>query len=154
MKGKYEMMNMFKDPIWEMMDLLSNPFERKLSDNGLRSVLRRPHNLVNIKDENGKIVQQRLEIVTTPFKKEDVQVKVTADTLFIKCGGENIKAGENEEYAYRGISQQSYQVSLSLTPGVDWRNIKAENKDGILKITIPLVTEDQKNPEEIDVAID
>lgn len=142
-----------QDPLWEMMDFFTNPFERKINNSGLKSAISRPHNLVNIKDANGKVIGQRLAVVTTPFKKEDVKVKIIDNMLSVECGSENIKDDESEEVIYRGISSQAYTFKLKLAPSVDKSKITAENKDGILKIDLPLLDIEKKDePIEIDIA--
>lgn len=151
------MIDLFRDPVWELMDIaFPAPFfgERKLSDTGFKNCIRRPHNLVNVKDEDGKVIAQRLEVVTTPFKKEDVKVTLTDNTLSVKCGAENIEDNENEEVMYRGISSQSYSFALKISPSVDQSKITAENKDGILKINMPIIMKEEKKPEEIEIKID
>ena len=148
------MLDIYKDPIWEMMDWFNRPFgERKISDNGLKSVIKRPHNLVNLKDPDGNVVAQQLAVVTTPFKKEDVKVTVLDNILSVQCGAENLKDEEYEDVLYRGISSQTYTFQLKLAPSVDQKAITAENKDGILKINLPLKTVQPKKPEEIEIKI-
>ena len=83
-----------------MMDFFANPFERKICNKGLSNI-HKPHNLTNVKDEAGKIVAQKLTVVTTPFKKDDVKVKIVDDVLTVTCGTENVKDEENEEVIYR-----------------------------------------------------
>lgn len=139
-------------PLWEMMDLFNSPFERRIENHGLRNI-KRPHNLVNVKDENGNIIAQKLSVVTTPFKKEDVTAQVVGDTLVVKCGSENVKDAENEEVIFRGISAQSYEFSLKLSKTVDKNRISGENIDGVLTITLPLIREEEKIPDAIDIAI-
>lgn len=138
------MTDLIVSPIWELMDALARPFDdkRSIMNYGLKSVIKRPHNLINVKDADGKIVGQRLEMVTTPFKKEDVKITVKDNILTVKCGTENIKDEENEDVVYRGISAQSHTFSLSLAPTIDQSLITAENKDGILKINLPFVAKD------------
>ena len=139
-------------PLWEMMDMFNNPFERKIENHGLRNI-KRPHNLVNVKDESGKVVAQKLSVVTTPFKKEDVTAQVVGDTLVVKCGSENIKDQENEDVIFRGISSQSYQFELKLGKMVDKEHITGENVDGVLTIVLPLLKEEEKKQDVIDVKI-
>lgn len=146
------MINVYKDPVWEFLDFFSNPFEHKIQNNGLRNV-KRPHNLSNVKDENGNIVSQKLTVVTTPFKKEDVKVTVLDNMLSVTCGAENKYDESNEDVIYRGISSQSYSFALQLSPIVDKKSITAENKDGMLTINLPVKKEKEKKPEEIEVKI-
>lgn len=130
--------------LWDLMDAFMRPFDEKrdIATYGLKSVIKRPHNLVNVKDKDGNIVGQRLEMVTTPFKKEDVKITIKNNVLTVKCGAENIKTEENEDVVYRGISAQSHMFSLTLSPAIDQSRITAENKDGILRISLPYAAKD------------
>lgn len=134
------MLDIYRDPVWEdMMNWMMNPFEeRKISGNGLKNVIKRPHNLINVTNDAGEVVAQRLEVVTTPFKKDDVKVSILDNILSVNCGSENIKEEKLEDAIYRGISNQSYTFSLKLAPSVDQSMITAENSDGVLKINLPL----------------
>ena len=146
--------DLYRDPIWEIMDFFGRPFgDNRLCDNSLKSVIKRPHNLVNVKDESGKVVAQRLEVVTTPFKKEDVNVSVKDNVLSVACGAENIKDAQDEDVLFRGISSQSYTFALKLAPSVDQTKITAENKDGILKINLPLKAAEEKKSEVLQIAV-
>lgn len=146
------MLDIYRDPIWEMMDFFANPFGRNVSNKGLSNI-RKPHNLTNVKDDNGNIVAQKLTVVTTPFKKSDVRCKVVGDVLTVTCGTENVKDAENEDVIYRGISSQSYEFSLKLGESIDKDGITAENKDGLLTINLPYVKAEEEKPEEIEISI-
>lgn len=149
------MTDLIVSPIWELMDALARPFDdkRNIMNYGLKSVIKRPHNLINVKDKDGNVVGQRLEMVTTPFKKEDVKITVKDNVLTVRCGTENVKNEENEDVVYRGISAQSHTFSLSLAPTIDQSLITAENKDGILKINLPFIAKDpEKDAVEIAIA--
>lgn len=137
------------DDMWQnMLALTEYPFNngKNLMNTGLRKLIGRPHNLVNVTNKNGNIIEQRLEVVTTPFKKEDVDVQVSGNTLTVRCGSEENEAvtipedGEDkpvEKYLYKGISEQYYTFSLKLSDKIDKAGIKAKNQDGILTITLP-----------------
>ena len=146
------MLDIYRDPIWEMMDFFANPFERKVTSKGLSNI-RKPHNLTNVKDADGNIVAQKLTVVTTPFKKGDVRCKIVDDVLTVTCGTENVKDAENEDVIYRGISSQSYSFSLKLGESIDKSKITAENKDGLLTINLPYVKPEEKKPAEIEISI-
>lgn len=148
------MISIYKDPIWELMDFFTNPFENnnRVTNSGLRCI-KRPHNLINIKDDDGNIIAQKLTVVTTPFKKEDVKVTIVDNNLSVQCGTEKKYDEENEDVIYRGISSQSYSFTLKLSPSVNKKAITAENKDGLLTIQIPVVEKQEKKPEEIEVKI-
>ena len=139
------------DDMFRMTDaLLQYPFKdnKSLENNGLKRLISRPHNIVNVKDNDGKVIAQRLEVVTTPFKKEDVKVTVDNDTLTIQCGSENKEQKVEDEYVYKGISAQSYTFSLKMGNNVDKSAIKAKNTDGVLTITLPFVQK-KEEPKQI-----
>ena len=149
------MTDLIVSPIWELMDALARPFDdkRNIMNYGLKSIIKRPHNLINVKDKDGNVIGQRLEMVTTPFNKEDVKITVKDNILTVKCGTENVKSEENEDVVYRGISAQSHTFSLSLAPTIDQSLITAENKDGVLKINLPFIAKDsEKDAVEITIA--
>ena len=146
----FEIMNPLAtwDDMWQnMLALTEYPFNngKNLMNTGLRKLIGRPHNLVNVTDKKGNIIEQRLEVVTTPFKKEDVDVRVSGNTLTVRCGTEEDQAetcAEEddkpvERYLYKGISEQYYTFSLKLSDKIDKAAIKAKNQDGILVITLP-----------------
>ena len=134
------------DDMWQnMVALTKYPFNGKtLKDIGLRKLITRPHNIVNVTDPKTKeVIEQRLEVVTTPFKKNQVQVQVADNTLTISCGDvEDVCKKPNEDdpeeaYLYKGISSQYYTFSLKLSDKVDKSKIRAKNEDGILTVTLP-----------------
>jgi HSP20 family molecular chaperone IbpA len=147
------MLDIYRDPVWEFMDFFADPLARKIENKGLSNI-RRPHNLTNVKDSDGNIIAQKLTVVTTPFKKDDVSIKLVDDILTVECGTKNIEDAEYEETVYRGISSQSYKFSLKLGEGIDKKKITAENKDGMLTINLPMIVVEEKKPEEIEIAID
>ena len=129
------------DDMFRMADAITlYPFEKTLESNGLKRIINRPHNIVNIKDDDGKTIGQRLEVVTTPFRKENVKVSVKDDFLVVECGAEEkqeTKKDTTSEYVYKGISSQSYKFELRLGDNIDKTAIKAKNVDGVLSVTLP-----------------
>lgn len=127
------------DDMWRSMDaLMRYPFEENpLATNGLKSLIRRPHNLVNVKDDDGNVIAQRLEVVTTPFAKDEVKVSVEGNVLTVACGETNKEEKTEDEYIYKGISSQSYTFQVRLGNSVDKTAIKAKNVDGVLTVMLP-----------------
>ena len=125
--------------MWKTMDaLMQYPFKEKtLETNGLKTLIRRPHNIVNVKDENGNVIAQNLEVVTTPFSKNDVKVSFIDNTLSVECGNQNEVEEDKSDYVYKGISSQSYTFALKLGDNIDREKIKAKNVDGVLTVTLP-----------------
>lgn len=125
--------------------------DNALSTYGFKSILKRPHNLIEVHDDDGNLISQRLEVTTTPFTKDQVKVIINNNILTVSCGSEQ-KVPENESVIYRGISAQTYTFSLSIPDTIDQKKISAVNKDGILKIDMPVKKE--KESEVIEINID
>ena len=91
-------LRLYNDSIFDALDWFFNPISsKKICDAGLKGIINRPHNIINIKDNNGEVIAQRLEVVTTPFKKEDVKVKLVGDILTVTCGASNKVEEDNED---------------------------------------------------------
>lgn len=133
------------DNMFKQMDAIFNyPIS---SDNtkkhGLKSIIKRPHNLITNKDENGKIIGYQLETVYTPFSKEDVKIEIkNGNIITVKCGKENKVRDVDMDYC--GVSYQSYEFSLPLDDSTDIKNITAKAEDGMLRINMPLKKEEPK----------
>jgi HSP20 family molecular chaperone IbpA len=135
--------------------LMQYPFrEKTLETNGLKTLIRRPHNIVAVKDADGNVVSQRLEVVTTPFAKDEVKVTVVDDTLTVECGKENKEEKDEDSYIYKGISSQKYSFSIRLSNKIDKGAIKAKNVDGVLTITLPFKKEEPKESGVTTIAVE
>lgn len=151
------------DDMFRMADALAlyPAKEKSLENNGLRRLISRPHNIVNVTNKDGEPIAQRLEVVTTPFKKNEVKVSVdTNNMLTIECGNEKeIKdpleatpmGEENDKYVYKGISTQTYSFSIKLGDNVDKEAIKAKNEDGVLVVTLPFKKKELPEVAQIEV---
>ena len=139
------------DDMFRTMDALMQYPEKKnnIETQGLKSLIHRPHNIINVKDEKGDIVAQRLEVVTTPFTKDDVKVTVEDSVLTVQCGSEKKEEKEEDEYIYKGISSQNYVFSLKLGPNIDKDKIKAKNLDGVLSVMLPFKEKEREEVKQI-----
>lgn len=84
-------------------------------------------------DENGLYIRMDMPGVD----KENVKVCVEQNTLVIK--GEGEKESEDEEYGRRYSSRLDLPTNLYK---ID--EIKAEMKNGVLKVTVPRVKEEER----------
>lgn len=138
------------DTMW--LHLFNQPTStlKKMTDNGI-SVIGRPHNVIALKDKDGKVIGNKIEIVTTPFKKDEVSVNITTKGMLnVKCEKkENICDVADEDLAikeyeiHHGISSQTVSFQLKLSEKVDWDAITAKNEDGILTIELPFIMKDE-----------
>lgn len=143
------------DDIFAQMDAwMRYPFEQgKLVDNGLKGIIKTPHNLYTVKNDKGAIEKQVLEVVYTPFAAKDVTVDVENGVLVIKIGNEKFKEKDADSMIYHGISSQTKQFELKLSSKCDVSKITAQAVDGILRIELPVKAEEQAEPQRIPIAI-
>lgn len=131
--------NMFK----RMDAMMSYPLSA-IENRGLKSLIKRPHNLITKKDDNGNVIGHAVEVVYTPFKRDEVKVEVLDHVLTVKCGSENLAKDESMDYC--GISRQSYEFSIPLAETIDCTAITAKAEDGVLYIDLPVKKiEEKKN---------
>ena len=132
------------DNIFKRMDAMMNYPLSALESRGLKSIIRRPHNLITKKDENGNPIGYSIQVVYTPFTKNEVKVEVLDNVLTVCCGNENLEKDESMDYC--GISRQAYKFSIPLADTVDCEAITAKADDGILYIDLPMKKiEEKKN---------
>ena len=137
--------NMFKN-LEAVMD-----FDFNKESRGLKRWIKRPHNLITKKDKDGKIEKYQLELVYTPFKKDEVKVDVLEGVLNVKCGSENKVKDEDMDYC--GISHQSYSFSIPLADEIDVNAIEAKAEDGILYIELPVKKSEEKKALPISIEV-
>lgn len=147
--------NTLMDEFGDMLDmwnafaqypLTKKPFENE----GLKHLIKRPHNIYTIKDDDGNITSYRIEVTTTPFKKDDIIVEVQKDMLVVTCGAENHKDIDDKYLSYHGISSQSFNFSVKLV-NIDLDKITAKNEDGILRIELPVLDTDVVEVKQIKI---
>lgn len=133
-------------------DMLRNVRD-SFSNIGFKKIISRPHDLTFMKDDKGNTIGQKLSLVYTPFKKDQIKVSVVDNTLSVSIGGEEKveKSEKDGEIIYKGISSQSTRFSLVLTDKVDKEKIKAKAEDGMLSIELPFVKEEEKKEIEVTV---
>lgn len=132
-----DMDNMFK----RMDAMMSYPLS-SIENRGLKTLIRRPHNLITKKDDDGNVIGHGIQVVYTPFHRDEVKVEVLDHILTVKCGFENLAKDETMDYC--GISRQSYEFSIPLAKTVDCEAITAKAEDGILYIDLPMKKIEEK----------
>jgi HSP20 family protein len=93
-------------------------------------------------------VQQRNDAIVVRAdlpgaRKEDVQIEVEGDTLVIsgERRAEHEEGGEEQGYQMVERTYGSFYRAVPLPPGANSEQIKAEMRDGVLTITLPLSEE-------------
>jgi len=91
---------------------------------------------VNIVEQEKELV---LEAELPGVKKDDVQIEVKGNILHLK-GEKKISREVNEEnYRLRELRTGTFNRTFTLPNEVDPEKVKAEYKDGVLRITLPKV---------------
>ncbi|MCK4919978.1 MAG: Hsp20/alpha crystallin family protein [Bacteroidales bacterium] len=86
---------------------------------------------VNIREEDEKY---ELEMAIPGIKKKNIQINFEKDIL--KISHKEIVDNDNKEFNRIEFNYSSFERSFKLSDSVDVSKIKAEMKDGILKITL------------------
>ena len=124
--------------IWEhMTDLFDTVHRPDVKNTGLKTAIVNPHNLYAIKDADGKVVKNILKVVTTPFKKEDIEVAVEDDVVTVNIGRDMFVDKDSDSIIYHGISNRNLSFQLHLTEAIDKDAITASVEDGVLTVEFP-----------------
>ena len=84
------------------------------------------------KDEDKFLV----ELEMAGFDKEDIHVEFKGDILSIKAEHKEETEEEEKNYFYQSRSYKNVHRQIRFS-GVDEENVKANYKNGVLKITLP-----------------
>ncbi|KDP39862.1 hypothetical protein JCGZ_03393 [Jatropha curcas] len=120
--------------VFNLMDqLMDFPLSRGIGAGGV------PRRGWDVKEDNDALL---LRFDMPGLGKEDVKVCVEQNTLIIK--GEGPKENEEEEEE-EGESGRRYSSRLDLPPNLyKLQDIKAEMKNGVLKVVVPKVKEEER----------
>jgi HSP20 family protein len=88
-----------------------------------------------------------IEVDLPGVKKEDISVKIDNNILTLK--GE--RKSKKEDYYKMESSFGSFTRSFTIPNNIDTENIHAENKDGVLEITLPKKEVKQETAKQIKV---
>lgn len=107
-------------------------------------------------DEN---LTQTIEIATTGFSEKEVKVVIKNDEIIVRGKKEkatdtegNSKEGKRKDFI-REIAMRDFESSFKINDQYDIDKIKANLKDGLLRITIPLKEEIKKKNEEKEIKL-
>ena len=98
---------------------------------------------IDIERHNGNLVV-RADI--PGIRPEEVRIEVQDDMLKVSGTREETKEETDMRYLRRERRYGSFSRSLALPAGVDAKKIKAETRDGVVEVTIPLPKESSKDP--------
>lgn len=84
-------------------------------------------------------------------KKEDISVKVENNVLTLKGERKSKEEIKEKNYYKMESSFGSFTRSFTLPDNIDAENIHAENKDGVLEITLPKKEQKKESVKQIKV---
>lgn len=95
----------------------------------------------------------RVELSVPGFDKNDFKVVVEKNILTVSANKESKKEekDENEKMLRREFYSSSFSRSFVLPENVDAENIGAEQKDGVLKISLPKVDKVEDKVKTIEI---
>lgn len=94
-----------------------------------------------------------LEVAAPGMKKEDFKVEIEKSMLRISAEAKVEKEDKKDDYTRKEFNYQSFSRSFWLPENVLADEIKANYKDGVLKITLPKTeVEDVESPKMIEIA--
>lgn len=104
----------------------------------------------SINTREGKFAYH-IDVDLPGVKKEDISVKIENNVLTLKGERKTKEEVKKEDYYKMESSFGSFTRSFTLPDNVDSENIHAENKDGVLEITLPKKEGKNKSAKEIKV---
>lgn len=78
------------------------------------------------------------------IKPEEVKIEVEDDILTVSGAHEESTEEKDKNYLRRERRYGSFSRSMALPSGVDVKKIKAQTKDGVVEVAIPLPKEEDK----------
>jgi HSP20 family protein len=84
--------------------------------------------------ENGNLV---VKADLPGIDPKEISISVTGNQLTIKGERKEEEKKEEKDYVYRELSYGKFSRTMELPAGVDAGKVKAEYKDGVLKVTMP-----------------
>lgn len=88
-----------------------------------------------------------LEIAVPAYTKEQLEVDINHDLLFVKGKKEGKIATVTSEYVAHEMQRDSFERVFKLAPTIAHEGVEAELKDGVLRIKFYDVPEDQERIE-------
>jgi len=139
------------DP-WKMLEALQEEIN-KLFDFSFRKVPASKEETfspsVDIWEDKDNIY---IEADLPGFEQKDVKVSIKGEALIISAKKEETKEEKKKNYYRCERFQGSFWRQLDLPSSVDTSKIKANYKNGVLKITLPKV--EREKEKEIDIEVE
>ena len=87
-----------------------------------------------------------VELAAPGLEKEDFQINIENGNLAISCEKKDESEVKEKGYTRKEFNYNSFYRSFVLPDSVDQENIKANYKEGVLKLSLPKKEEARKTP--------
>lgn len=92
-----------------------------------------------------------LQVAAPGLKKEDFELHVEGDILTISANVSHEKRAEEIKIKRKEFNYSTFKRTFCLTDKFDYQNIKAKYEAGILLVTIPKKSEEEKSKIKVQV---
>jgi HSP20 family protein len=92
-----------------------------------------------------------LQVAAPGLKKEDFELHVEEDVLTISANAAIKNESEGIKIKRKEFNYSTFKRTFCLTDKFDYQNIKAKYEAGVLLVTIPKKSEDEKNKIKVEV---
>lgn len=132
---------------FDLFDTFDSFFRRPDYDRfGTRGLVPSVNVSENIKD-------YELDVAAPGLKKEDFDVNIENDVITVSREEKHEDEKKEDNFTRREFSYSSFSRSFRLPEDVDRENISARYEDGVLKLTLPkLGEEDRKTTKKIEIS--
>lgn len=107
-----------------------------------------PYNVLQIRNAKQEVTQYELEVALAGVGKENIDVKVRDGQLHISINKDKQEPSDIVSYLKKGISERKGSMTFNLDEKVNSKKITSSYKDGLLRVSIPVV-----QPETIDIDV-
>lgn len=136
------------DELERLFERMNQQFERAAGDMDTGGMFGMGSASVDVADRDNELV---VTADLPGFDKEDIDVKLSGDTLQIEAQHEEAtEEGDEAEYIRRERSHQTVSRSVTLPEQVREDDVTARYKNGVLTVTLPKV-HDSSTSRSIDI---
>jgi HSP20 family protein len=105
--------------------------------------------MVNIQNEDNSFI---VKLAAPGMEKDDFKIKLENNRLTIASEKEEEKTETNETYTLKEFNFNSFSRSFSLPKNIEFEQINAEYKNGILSVKLPKKEMEAKLNREIEIS--
>lgn len=98
-----------------------------------------PYNVIQVRNSKQEAIRYEVEVALAGVGKDNIDVKVRDGQLHINISKEREDPSDTISYLKKGISERKGSMTFNLDEKVNSKKITSTYKDGLLRVTIPVV---------------